>query len=85
MVFLSFSRYLRILEKQCAIDEEELTAIEEDKTQYLECAIIHYLRCLACGDKHDLRVFRLTSLWYENALVNAAINKHIKVSLTHQK
>ena len=74
---LYFSRYLRTLEKQSAIDEQEVVTLAEDRSTFLEKAVSNYSRCLRLGDRHDLRAFRLTSLWFENAsspVVNHLLN-----------
>ena len=75
-----FSRYLRILEKQRVIDEAELESLHEDRGRFLQCALHNYLKCLQAGDKHDLRVFRMTSLWFENAS-SEDINVQLKVNI----
>ncbi len=73
-----FSRYVRMLEKQRIIDEHELSQMKEDKECFLEQAVENYLKCLQSGERHNLRVFRLTSLWFDNS-GNVEINKMIKV------
>ena len=73
-----FSRYLRTLEKQSAIDEQELEDMKEDKNTFLLKAVENYIKCLKCGDQHNLRVFRLTSLWFNNAGIEQ-VNKMMKV------
>ncbi|XP_041351980.1 serine-protein kinase ATM-like isoform X2 [Gigantopelta aegis] len=73
-------RYLRTLEKQSKIDEQEVVTMEEDRNTFLEKAVGNYIKCLKLGDKHDLRVFRLTSLWFENAssdVVNQLLNESV--------
>ncbi|XP_070188647.1 serine-protein kinase ATM-like [Littorina saxatilis] len=59
-------RYLRTLEKQSKIDEEEVAAMIEDRKRFLQHAVCCYASCLQRGDTHDLRIFRLTSLWFDN-------------------
>ncbi|XP_060585424.1 serine-protein kinase ATM-like [Ruditapes philippinarum] len=59
-------RYLRTLEKQTEIDQHELLCMQEDRNIYLLKAVLNYIKCLRCGDEHNLRVFRLTSLWFNN-------------------
>jgi hypothetical protein len=44
----------------------------------------NYLKCVRSGDKQDLRVFRLTSLWFDNAS-HPAVNKEMKVSTLHSE
>ena len=60
------SRYLRTLEKQSDIDEHELSCMLEDRQLFLLKATRNYIQCLRSGDAHNLRVFRLTSLWFNN-------------------
>ncbi|XP_052812043.1 serine-protein kinase ATM-like isoform X2 [Mya arenaria] len=69
-------RYLRTLEKQSEIDELELSRMQEDRQLFLLKAVQNYIQCLRSGDTHNLRVFRLTSLWFnniDNELVNSMI------------
>ncbi|KAK2185679.1 hypothetical protein NP493_226g01000 [Ridgeia piscesae] len=61
------SRYLRTLEKQRVLDEQELESMMADRGRFLSCALSNYLKCLQFGDRHDMRVFRVTSLWFDNA------------------
>ncbi|KAI0210308.1 Serine-protein kinase ATM [Lamellibrachia satsuma] len=61
------SRYLRTLEKQRQLDEQELESMMTDRGHFLSCALSNYLKCLKFGDRHDMRVFRVTSLWFDNA------------------
>ena len=61
------SRYYRTLDKQRAIDEKELKAMVEDKYSFLEQAVENYVKCLQYGNEYNLRVFRLVSLWFDNA------------------
>lgn len=64
--FVPFSRYFRTLSKQSEIDQSELDAMEEDRERYLRQAVQNYIKCLKHGDKHDIRLFRLVSLWFSN-------------------
>ena len=61
-----FSRYLRTLEKQTEIDQHELMCMQDDRNIYLLKAVHNYIKCLKSGDEHNLRVFRLMSLWFNN-------------------
>ncbi|XP_067675130.1 serine-protein kinase ATM-like [Haliotis asinina] len=73
-------RYLRTLDKQGEIDEREVVALEQDRHKFLLKAVESYLKCLKAGDKHDLRMYRLTSLWFDNAAsqeVNQLLNSNI--------
>ncbi|KAJ8314522.1 hypothetical protein KUTeg_006672 [Tegillarca granosa] len=64
---VSKDRYYRTLLKQSDIDKEELKIMNEDRNKFLLKAVTNYIKCLKCGDKHDLRIFRLTSLWFNNS------------------
>lgn len=54
------------MSKQLKIDQEELESLEQDQKQFLNKSIIGYLKCLRGTDVHDLWVFRLISLWFQN-------------------
>jgi hypothetical protein len=54
--------------------------MNEDKTKFLQKAVENYLKCLTYGDKHDLRIFRLISLWFSNSSVQS-VNALIEVPL----
>ncbi|KAK7494518.1 hypothetical protein BaRGS_00014171, partial [Batillaria attramentaria] len=62
-------RYLRTLEKQTKIDQEEVAAMARDRERFLLHAVRCYAQCLQHGDTHDLRIFRLMSLWFDNSSV----------------
>lgn len=64
--FVPSSRYFRTLSKQSEIDQSELDAMGEDRERYLKQAVQNYIKCLKHGDKHDIRLFRLVSLWFSN-------------------
>ncbi|EDV19270.1 uncharacterized protein TRIADDRAFT_33879, partial [Trichoplax adhaerens] len=59
-------RYKKLLEIQSRIDESEEKQLLDDKIKFLKLAITNYIHCLQFGDDHDVRVFRLCSLWFEN-------------------
>jgi len=61
------NRYYRSLAIQCDEDEKELQRILLDRKQFLQKALENYVRCLSIGDKYDLKIFRLCSLWLDNA------------------
>ena len=67
IICLMDSRYLRTLEKQTKIDKQEVAAMIEDRKRFLHHAVRCYASCLQRGDTHDLRIFRLTSLWFDNS------------------
>ncbi|KAL4233543.1 hypothetical protein ACF0H5_008223 [Mactra antiquata] len=73
-------RYLRTLDKQTAIDKHELECMVEDRTLFLLKAVKNYIQCLRSGDSHNLRVFRLTSLWFNN-VCNEEVNDMMKTAV----
>ncbi|XP_065669349.1 serine-protein kinase ATM isoform X6 [Hydra vulgaris] len=70
------------IEKQLNIDETERDQVYNDKKRFLQKAIHNYCRCLQCGDKYDLKVLRLCSLWFEN-FDDEVINIELKESMVH--
>lgn len=58
---------MRTLERQSAIDEAEVLATQEDCNQFLKRAVVNFIKCMRYGDSHDLHIFTLISLWFENA------------------
>ncbi|CAH1798625.1 unnamed protein product, partial [Owenia fusiformis] len=63
----SVKRFVQTLKKQSQIDDAELKSLVKDKQRFLLSALLNSLKCLQYGDTHDLRVFRMTSLWFDNA------------------
>ncbi|XP_077976961.1 serine-protein kinase ATM-like [Glandiceps talaboti] len=74
------SKYTLILAKQQQIDEQEMENLKLDKNTFLDTAIDNYMRCLEIGDFHDMRVFRLISLWFENDS-DDEVNKKLQTGL----
>ena len=79
-----------ILERHSNLDLDEMQTMEDDRLLYLSIAVENYSKCLAKNhytrkienDKsknmyHDLRIFRLISLWFSNAKY-ANINNSFK-------
>lgn len=75
---ISERKTLLIMSKQLQIDQEELKAMKQDQKKFLVKAITSYIECFKRTDTHDLRVFRLISLWFEN-LKEDEINKIMMV------
>ncbi|XP_022251192.1 serine-protein kinase ATM-like [Limulus polyphemus] len=71
------TKTLKTLIKQSDLDERELNSTLEHKNRFLRKALGNYLHCLLGTDAHDLRVFRLTSLWFQNS-TNEEINTLLK-------
>lgn len=74
-------RAIKIREKQSSIDESELTSLEENVVNFRDKALKNYLCCLRDSNTHDLRVFRVISLWFDN-YQEAAINTIMKTELS---
>ncbi|XP_059177895.1 serine-protein kinase ATM-like [Physella acuta] len=84
---LKKSKYLNQVERNFKIDQQEITSLGEDRNRFLHQAIENYLRCLEYGDIHDLTVFRVVALWFENSsndLVNHLIQSSIKAIKTYK-
>jgi len=77
----AFSRYYRTLEMQRQIDEQEQRSLLSDRERFLLSAVDNYVKCLQHHDKYDLRVFRLISLWFDNASSDK-ISRCMKVCTT---
>uniref|UniRef100_A0A8C5CNQ1 non-specific serine/threonine protein kinase n=1 Tax=Gadus morhua TaxID=8049 RepID=A0A8C5CNQ1_GADMO len=61
------NRYTVKLEKELKMDELALSNLQGDRRRFLCKAVDNYVHCLAEGEQHDDWVFRLASLWLENA------------------
>ncbi|XP_018654902.1 putative ataxia telangiectasia mutated (atm) [Schistosoma mansoni] len=57
------SRLLRLLQRQSALEIDELTALTTDADHFLEASIDAYAQCLSLSDDHNLSIFRFISLW----------------------
>ncbi|CAH8656684.1 unnamed protein product [Schistosoma margrebowiei] len=57
------SRLLRLLQRQSALEIDELTALTTDADHFLEASIDAYAQCLILSDDHNLSIFRFISLW----------------------
>ncbi|GLG95164.1 Serine/threonine-protein kinase ATM [Gryllus bimaculatus] len=61
-------RTIVLKQRQSKIDNEELYTTRQQKDKYLADAVKYYLQCLAYGDRNNLDVFRVASIWLENML-----------------
>ncbi|KAL6071582.1 hypothetical protein STEG23_024553, partial [Scotinomys teguina] len=61
------SRYTVKVQRELELDECALRALKEDRKRFLCKAVENYISCLLSGEEHDMWVFRLCSLWLENA------------------
>ncbi|CAH8669563.1 unnamed protein product [Schistosoma haematobium] len=57
------SRLLRLLQRQSALEIDELTALTTDADHFLEASLDAYAQCLTLSDDHNLSIFRFISLW----------------------
>ncbi|XP_044057149.1 serine-protein kinase ATM isoform X1 [Siniperca chuatsi] len=65
------NRYTIKVKKELQLDETALSNLQEDRQRFLCKAVENYIQCLEQGEEHDTWVFRLASLWLENANVKA--------------
>lgn len=72
-------RYTIKVQKELELDEKALSDLQSDRQRFLCKAVENYIQCLEQGEEHDTWVFRLASLWLENADVKA-VNDIMKVS-----
>lgn len=59
-------RYLKTLEKQLKIDDNEMQQLNSDCKQFLIYSLENYLKCLQRSPKYDSSMYRLISLWFNN-------------------
>ncbi|KAM8905494.1 serine-protein kinase ATM [Spinachia spinachia] len=73
------NRYTTKVTKELALDQESLSLMQADRQRFLCKAVENYTRCLE-GGEHDTWVFRLASLWLENAGVKV-VNDMMKTGV----
>ncbi|XP_041054809.1 serine-protein kinase ATM isoform X1 [Carcharodon carcharias] len=71
------NRYVVKIQRECELDERAMCALQEDRKQFLCKAVENYINCLQSGEEHDMRIFRLCSLWLENSSV-PEVNNNMK-------
>lgn len=71
------------MQKELELDEKALSDLQSDRQRFLCKAVENYIQCLEQGEEHDTWVFRLASLWLENADVKA-VNDTMKVSCNYE-
>ncbi|KAM9320664.1 serine-protein kinase ATM [Gastrophryne carolinensis] len=74
---VQMNRYTVKVQRELELDECVITALKEDKKRFLCTAVENYISCLVSGEEHDMWIFRLCSLWLENAGVSE-VNKIMK-------
>lgn len=67
----------QIAAKQSAIDENEIKNSKIERDSFLNLALKYYLLSLKEGEKYNLFVFRITSLWLSNSS-NQDVIQHLK-------
>ncbi|XP_051934283.1 serine-protein kinase ATM [Hippocampus zosterae] len=75
------NRYTVKVERELELDEKALSNLQADRQRFLCKAVENYIQCLEQGEEHDTWVFRLASLWLENAdmtVVNDMMKKGVK-------
>ncbi|XP_074534953.1 serine-protein kinase ATM [Halichoeres trimaculatus] len=75
------NRYTIKVQRELELDEKALSNLRADRQRFLCKAVENYIQCLEQGEEHDTWVFRLASLWLENAdvkAVNGAMKKGVK-------
>ncbi|XP_034023977.1 serine-protein kinase ATM isoform X2 [Thalassophryne amazonica] len=68
------NRYTVKVQRELELDEKALSNLQADRQRFLCKAVENYIECLAQGEEHDTWVFRLASLWLENADVKPVNN-----------
>ncbi|KAF1393857.1 hypothetical protein PFLUV_G00020400 [Perca fluviatilis] len=75
------NRYTIKVQRELELDEKALSNLQADRQRFLCKAVENYIQCLEQGEEHDTWVFRLASLWLENAdvkTVNVMMKKGVK-------
>ena len=72
------------LQRELQLDEQALSNLQADRRRFLCKAVDNYVHCLAEGEQHDDWVFRLASLWLENADLRE-VNATMKVGGAGQR
>ncbi|XP_022052894.2 serine-protein kinase ATM isoform X1 [Acanthochromis polyacanthus] len=76
------NRYTKKVTEELELDEKALSNLQTDRQRFLCKAVETYIQCLEQGEEHDTWVFRLASLWLENAdikVVNDTMKKGVKL------
>lgn len=68
------------MQKELELDEKALQNLQKDRQRFLCKAVENYIQCLEQGEEHNTWVFRLASLWLENAGIKV-VNDTMKVSV----
>ncbi|KAF0030872.1 hypothetical protein F2P81_017603 [Scophthalmus maximus] len=76
------NRYTIKVKRELELDEKALSNLRSDRRSFLCKAVENYIQCLEQGEEHDTWVFRLASLWLENAGVKAVNDTMKRINLT---
>ncbi|KAM8853870.1 serine-protein kinase ATM [Synchiropus picturatus] len=68
---VSSNRYTVKVQRELELDQKALSNLQADRQRFLCKAVENYIQCLEEGEEHDTCVFRLASLWLENADVKS--------------
>ncbi|XP_065137946.1 serine-protein kinase ATM [Paramisgurnus dabryanus] len=68
---VSNNRYTVKVQRELELDVKAMANLQADRNRFLLKAVENYIQCLELGEEHDTWVFRLASLWLENADVKA--------------
>ncbi|XP_067221098.1 serine-protein kinase ATM isoform X2 [Chanodichthys erythropterus] len=75
------NRYTVKVQRELELDVKALANLQADRNRFLLKAVENYIQCLKLGEEHDTWVFRLASLWLENAdvkTVNVMMENGVK-------
>ncbi|KAK7882898.1 hypothetical protein WMY93_029072 [Mugilogobius chulae] len=75
------NRYTIKVQRELELDQKALSNLQTDRQRFLCKAVENYIQCLEQGEEHDIWIFRLASLWLENADkkdVNDMMKKGVK-------
>uniref|UniRef100_A0A6Q2WZM3 non-specific serine/threonine protein kinase n=1 Tax=Esox lucius TaxID=8010 RepID=A0A6Q2WZM3_ESOLU len=64
---VGMNRYTVKVQRELELDEKALSNLQADRRKFLCKAVENYIQCVEQGEEHDTWMFRLASLWLENA------------------
>lgn len=73
--------YLVASQRKCDVDVNEISEIMVRQRTHLVTALTSYMSVLELCNDHDVLIFRVVSLWFENFKMNEATSA-IEVSCT---
>ncbi|XP_019903465.2 serine-protein kinase ATM isoform X2 [Esox lucius] len=72
---VGMNRYTVKVQRELELDEKALSNLQADRRKFLCKAVENYIQCVEQGEEHDTWMFRLASLWLENADVKTVNDK----------